>query len=155
MLNEKYALERKFSELRMVCASIHLSLIFCNSMLCNLYSLQALDEKQNEVINSASNELARRKGDLEVNLNLLNELKVNIGLIAICFSLFCYQLLSGSAVNLSAVVFPARQISVPALLYYFMAHMSSCSLIYLISRIVGRWNLSQVSEFLYSNGVEL
>ncbi|XP_047955044.1 uncharacterized protein LOC125201138 isoform X2 [Salvia hispanica] len=53
MLNEKYALERKFSELRM-----------------------ALDEKQNEVINSASNELARRKGDLEVNLNLLNELKV-------------------------------------------------------------------------------
>lgn len=53
LLNEKYALERKFSELRM-----------------------ALDEKQNEVITSASNELARRKGDLEVNLNLLNELKV-------------------------------------------------------------------------------
>ncbi|KAH6772892.1 hypothetical protein C2S51_011296 [Perilla frutescens var. frutescens] len=53
MLNEKYALERKFSELRM-----------------------ALDEKQNEVITSASNELALRKGDLEVNLNLLNELKV-------------------------------------------------------------------------------
>ncbi|CAA2957117.1 RING-H2 finger ATL52-like [Olea europaea subsp. europaea] len=36
----------------------------------------ALDEKQNEAITSASNELARRKGDLEVNLNLLNELKV-------------------------------------------------------------------------------
>ncbi|KAL3815196.1 hypothetical protein ACJIZ3_016464 [Penstemon smallii] len=53
MLNEKYTLERKFSELRM-----------------------ALDEKQSEVITSASNELARRKGDLEVNLNLLNELKV-------------------------------------------------------------------------------
>ncbi|GER57829.1 hypothetical protein STAS_35660 [Striga asiatica] len=53
MLNEKYTLERKFSELRM-----------------------ALDEKQSEVIASASNELARRKGDLEVNLNLLNELKV-------------------------------------------------------------------------------
>ncbi|GFP88566.1 hypothetical protein PHJA_001000300 [Phtheirospermum japonicum] len=52
MLNEKYSLERKFSELRM-----------------------ALDEKQSEVISSASNELARRKGDLEVNLNLLNELK--------------------------------------------------------------------------------
>ncbi|KAL3622341.1 hypothetical protein CASFOL_033752 [Castilleja foliolosa] len=52
MLNEKYSLERKFSELRM-----------------------ALDEKQNEVISSASNELARRKGDLEVNLNLLNDLK--------------------------------------------------------------------------------
>ncbi|KAL2514113.1 hypothetical protein Fot_28084 [Forsythia ovata] len=53
LLNEKYSLERKFSELRM-----------------------ALDEKQNEAITSASNELARRKGDLEVNLNLLNELKV-------------------------------------------------------------------------------
>ncbi|KAL8495825.1 hypothetical protein ACS0TY_019801 [Phlomoides rotata] len=52
-LNEKYSLERKFSELRM-----------------------ALDEKQNEVITSASNELAQRKADLEVNLNLLNELKV-------------------------------------------------------------------------------
>ncbi|XP_051147963.1 uncharacterized protein LOC127263067 [Andrographis paniculata] len=52
LLNEKYALERKFSELRM-----------------------ALDEKQSEVVTSASNELARRKGDLEVNLNLLNELK--------------------------------------------------------------------------------
>ncbi|XP_022867035.1 uncharacterized protein LOC111386757 isoform X7 [Olea europaea var. sylvestris] len=53
LLNEKHALERKFSELRMI-----------------------LDEKQNEAITSASNELARRKGDLEVNLNLLNELKV-------------------------------------------------------------------------------
>ncbi|KAG8391403.1 hypothetical protein BUALT_Bualt01G0184000 [Buddleja alternifolia] len=52
LLNEKYTLERKFAELRM-----------------------ALDEKQNEVITSASNELAQRKGDLEVNLNLLNELK--------------------------------------------------------------------------------
>ncbi|KAL7120782.1 hypothetical protein ACP275_02G144000 [Erythranthe tilingii] len=53
LLNEKYTLEKRFSELRM-----------------------ALDEKQSEVITSASNELARRKGDLEVNLNLLNELKV-------------------------------------------------------------------------------
>lgn len=52
MLTEKYALERKFSELRM-----------------------AVDEKQSEVIASASNELARRKNDLEVNFNLLNELK--------------------------------------------------------------------------------
>ncbi|KAL6493926.1 hypothetical protein OROGR_031835 [Orobanche gracilis] len=53
MLNEKYTLERKFSELRM-----------------------ALDEKQSEVITSASNELALRKRDLEVNFNFLNELKV-------------------------------------------------------------------------------
>ncbi|KAL0374143.1 UNVERIFIED_CONTAM: hypothetical protein Sradi_3330000 [Sesamum radiatum] len=53
LLSEKYTLERKFAELRM-----------------------ALDEKQSEVITSASNELARRKGDLEVNLNLVNELKV-------------------------------------------------------------------------------
>ncbi|KAL8555176.1 hypothetical protein ACS0TY_003112 [Phlomoides rotata] len=37
---------------------------------------QALDEKQNEVITPASNELAQRKADLEVNLNLLNELKL-------------------------------------------------------------------------------
>ncbi|KAK4410957.1 hypothetical protein Sango_0168700, partial [Sesamum angolense] len=44
LLNEKYALERKFAELRV-----------------------ALDEKQSEVITSASNELARRKGDLEEN----------------------------------------------------------------------------------------
>lgn len=51
-LNEKYSLERKFSELRL-----------------------ALDEKQNEAITTASHELARRKGDLEVNLNLLSELK--------------------------------------------------------------------------------
>lgn len=52
LLNEKYGLERKFSELRM-----------------------ALDEKQNEAIISASNELTRRKGDLEENLRLVNELK--------------------------------------------------------------------------------
>ncbi|KZV48796.1 hypothetical protein F511_09217 [Dorcoceras hygrometricum] len=52
LLNEKYSLERKFSELRL-----------------------ALDEKQNEAITNASHELARRKGDLEVNLNLLSELK--------------------------------------------------------------------------------
>nr|XP_016487298.1 PREDICTED: uncharacterized protein LOC107807433 isoform X3 [Nicotiana tabacum] len=52
LLNEKYGLEKKFSELRM-----------------------ALDEKQSEAIMSASNELARRKGDLEENLRLVNELK--------------------------------------------------------------------------------
>ncbi|KAF3680808.1 hypothetical protein FXO37_03161 [Capsicum annuum] len=54
LLNEKYELEKKFSELRM-----------------------ALDEKQSEAIISASNELARRKGDLEENLRLVNELKKN------------------------------------------------------------------------------
>ncbi|XP_019168284.1 PREDICTED: uncharacterized protein LOC109163999 [Ipomoea nil] len=52
LLNDKYTLEKKFSELRM-----------------------ALDEKQSEAIASASNELARRKGDLEENLRLVNELK--------------------------------------------------------------------------------
>lgn len=52
-LNEKYTLERKFAELRL-----------------------ALDEKQSEAIASASNELARRKGDLEENLRLAHELKV-------------------------------------------------------------------------------
>ncbi|XVF30616.1 hypothetical protein REPUB_Repub16aG0073800 [Reevesia pubescens] len=53
LLNERCALERKFSDLRM-----------------------AIDEKQNESITSASNELARRKGDLEENLKLTHELKV-------------------------------------------------------------------------------
>ncbi|XVF56683.1 hypothetical protein PTKIN_Ptkin06aG0140200 [Pterospermum kingtungense] len=53
LLNEKCALERKFLELRM-----------------------AIDEKQNESITSASNELARRKGDLEENLKLTHDLKV-------------------------------------------------------------------------------
>ncbi|CAN4125153.1 unnamed protein product [Withania somnifera] len=52
LLNEKYGLEKKFSELRM-----------------------ALDEKQSKAIISASNELAHRKGDLEENLRLVNELK--------------------------------------------------------------------------------
>ncbi|XP_023526135.1 uncharacterized protein LOC111789703 isoform X4 [Cucurbita pepo subsp. pepo] len=52
LLNEKYALERKFSDIRM-----------------------AVDEKQTEAINSAFNELGYRKGDLEVNLKLTNELK--------------------------------------------------------------------------------
>ncbi|KAL8457523.1 hypothetical protein ACS0TY_035403 [Phlomoides rotata] len=37
----------------------------------------ALDEKQNVVITSTSNESQQREADLEVNLNLLNELKVN------------------------------------------------------------------------------
>ncbi|KAJ4721440.1 Microtubule-associated protein [Melia azedarach] len=53
LLNEKYTLERKFSELRM-----------------------AIDDKQNEAITSALNELARRKGDLEENLKLVHDLKV-------------------------------------------------------------------------------
>ncbi|KAK0599333.1 hypothetical protein LWI29_004340 [Acer saccharum] len=53
LLNEKYTLERKFSELRM-----------------------AIDEKQTEAITSALNELARRKGDLEENLKLAHDLKV-------------------------------------------------------------------------------
>ncbi|KAE8669012.1 hypothetical protein F3Y22_tig00112261pilonHSYRG00063 [Hibiscus syriacus] len=53
LLNEKCALERKFSDLRM-----------------------AIHEKQNEYITSASNELARRKGDLEENLKLTHDLKV-------------------------------------------------------------------------------
>ncbi|KAK2352697.1 hypothetical protein QL285_090415 [Trifolium repens] len=53
LLNEKCKLEREFSELRM-----------------------AIDDKQNEAITSASNDLARRKGYLEENLKLAHELKV-------------------------------------------------------------------------------
>nr|XP_043610233.1 uncharacterized protein LOC122581965 isoform X2 [Erigeron canadensis] len=53
LLNEKYTLEKKFSELRL-----------------------ALDEKQNEAIESAANELAHRKGVLDENLRLAHELKV-------------------------------------------------------------------------------
>lgn len=53
LLNEKCTLERKFSDLRM-----------------------AVDEKQNEAITSASNDLVRRKGDLEENLKLIHDLKV-------------------------------------------------------------------------------
>ncbi|GLT59739.1 hypothetical protein SLA2020_325400 [Shorea laevis] len=53
LLNDKCALERKFSDLRM-----------------------AIDEKQNEAIISASNELAHRKGDLEENFKLVHDLKV-------------------------------------------------------------------------------
>nr|KYP34782.1 hypothetical protein KK1_044213 [Cajanus cajan] len=52
LLNEKCKLERQFSELRMV-----------------------IDEKQNEAISSASNDLARRKGYLEENLKLAHDLK--------------------------------------------------------------------------------
>ncbi|KAF4353530.1 hypothetical protein F8388_013822 [Cannabis sativa] len=52
LLNEKYALERKFADLRL-----------------------AMDEKQNEAVTSALNELARRKSDLEDNLKLTHELK--------------------------------------------------------------------------------
>ncbi|XP_023772713.1 uncharacterized protein LOC111921384 isoform X1 [Lactuca sativa] len=53
LLNEKYTLEKKFSELRL-----------------------ALDEKQNEAIEAAANELARRKGVLDENLKLAHDLKV-------------------------------------------------------------------------------
>ncbi|XP_057513042.1 uncharacterized protein LOC130795090 isoform X2 [Actinidia eriantha] len=53
LLNEKYALEKKKADLRM-----------------------AMDEKQNEAITSALNELAFRKGYLEENLKLTHELKV-------------------------------------------------------------------------------
>ncbi|XP_021755149.1 uncharacterized protein LOC110720424 [Chenopodium quinoa] len=52
MLNEKYALERKFSDLRM-----------------------AMDEKQKESITAALNELAVRKADLDENVRLTNDLK--------------------------------------------------------------------------------
>lgn len=52
LLNEKCKLERQFSELRM-----------------------AVDEKQNEAISSASNDLARRKSYLEENLKLSHDLK--------------------------------------------------------------------------------
>ncbi|XP_019465378.1 PREDICTED: uncharacterized protein LOC109363574 [Lupinus angustifolius] len=52
LLNEKCKLERQFSELRM-----------------------AVDDKQNEAITSASNDLAQRKGDIEENLKLAHDLK--------------------------------------------------------------------------------
>ncbi|KAK7350551.1 hypothetical protein VNO77_09293 [Canavalia gladiata] len=52
LVNEKCKLERQFSELRM-----------------------AVDDKQNEAISSASNDLARRKGYLEANLKLAHDLK--------------------------------------------------------------------------------
>ncbi|MCH92153.1 hypothetical protein A2U01_0013088, partial [Trifolium medium] len=55
LLNEKCKLEREFSELRM-----------------------AIDDKQNEAITSASNDLARRKGYLEENLKLAHDLKVSL-----------------------------------------------------------------------------
>ncbi|XP_057498532.1 uncharacterized protein LOC130783043 isoform X1 [Actinidia eriantha] len=53
LLNEKYALEKNLADLRM-----------------------AMNEKQNEAITSALNELAFRKGYLEENLKLTYELKV-------------------------------------------------------------------------------
>ncbi|KAK4768722.1 hypothetical protein SAY87_003863 [Trapa incisa] len=52
MLNEKYTLEKKFSDLRL-----------------------AIDEKQNEATTYALSELTRRKGDLEQSLKLSHELK--------------------------------------------------------------------------------
>uniref|UniRef100_A0A7C8YES5 Uncharacterized protein n=1 Tax=Opuntia streptacantha TaxID=393608 RepID=A0A7C8YES5_OPUST len=52
LLNEKYALERKFSDLRM-----------------------AMDEKQKESISSAMKELTHRKTDLDENVRLTNDLK--------------------------------------------------------------------------------
>ncbi|XP_023641736.1 uncharacterized protein LOC17893232 isoform X2 [Capsella rubella] len=53
LLNEKCGLERKCADLRV-----------------------AIDEKQNESVTAALNELARRKGDLEENLKLAHDLKV-------------------------------------------------------------------------------
>ncbi|KAI7758008.1 hypothetical protein M8C21_018729 [Ambrosia artemisiifolia] len=53
LLNEKYTLEKKFSELRV-----------------------ALDEKQTEAIESAANELAHRKDILDENRKLTHDLKV-------------------------------------------------------------------------------
>ncbi|XAR54255.1 hypothetical protein NMG60_11029305 [Bertholletia excelsa] len=53
LLNEKYALERKLADLRM-----------------------AVDEKENEALASASNELVRRRKDLEENHKLTHEVKV-------------------------------------------------------------------------------
>ncbi|XP_042484530.1 uncharacterized protein LOC122064820 isoform X3 [Macadamia integrifolia] len=53
LLNEKHALERKFSDLRV-----------------------ALDEKQKDAITSALGEMARRKGGLEENLRLAHDMKV-------------------------------------------------------------------------------
>lgn len=58
-------------------ASIFQFVVLLSTVLKLCFCVQALDEKQSEVITAASNELARRKGDLEVNLDLLNQLKVN------------------------------------------------------------------------------
>ncbi|KAG6752016.1 hypothetical protein POTOM_044232 [Populus tomentosa] len=69
LLDEKYILERKFSYLRMVCLS-------CKIAVLTFSFDAAIDEKQTEAITSASNELARRKGDLEENLQLTHDLKV-------------------------------------------------------------------------------
>ncbi|XP_011011230.1 PREDICTED: uncharacterized protein LOC105115869 isoform X2 [Populus euphratica] len=69
LLDEKYILERKFSYLRMVCPS-------CKIAVLTFSFDAAIDEKQTEAITSASNELARRKGDLEENLQLTHDLKV-------------------------------------------------------------------------------
>ncbi|KAL8162597.1 hypothetical protein V2J09_014086 [Rumex salicifolius] len=52
LLNEKYAAERKFSEIRMV-----------------------MDERQRESISSALKEIAQRKGDIDEHLKLANDLK--------------------------------------------------------------------------------
>ncbi|XVF42772.1 hypothetical protein PTKIN_Ptkin01aG0391500 [Pterospermum kingtungense] len=49
-------------------------------------SVKAIDEKQKESITSASNELARRKGDLEENLKLTHDLEVVILLKAGIFT---------------------------------------------------------------------
>lgn len=42
------------------------------------YFYQAIDDKQNEAITSAANDLARRKGYLEENLKLAHDLKVSL-----------------------------------------------------------------------------
>ncbi|WRX23161.1 hypothetical protein QQP08_015648 [Theobroma cacao] len=91
--NEKCALERKFSDLRM-----------------------AIDEKQNEAITSASNELARRKGDLEENLKLAHDLKAggylgwevppSDGLLCNCPFSFLFYCLEGNGQNGGQVTVP-------------------------------------------------
>lgn len=58
-----------------------------NDYLFTLVWLQTLDEKQNEIVSIAAEEIAHRKGDLENNLNLTHELKVNRKLLPIFFCL--------------------------------------------------------------------
>ncbi|KAL5547212.1 hypothetical protein UlMin_006899 [Ulmus minor] len=77
--NEKYALEREFADLQL-----------------------ALDEKQNDAVTSALNELARRKGDFEENLKLTHDLK---GEYCVYFLLMLIILAS---LKYSVLLFPYR-----------------------------------------------
>lgn len=96
LLKDKYALEKDLSDLRRVRSSIweyqlsFLSLALPLGMLgtgfTSLYSFfffyffcfQAVDDKQNEVISSALDELMQRKDTLEQNVKLAHDLKVDI-----------------------------------------------------------------------------